>query len=162
MAEGLYGQVSKAWKKPKQNLGEIYRSRLIQMRREPSIIRVDRPTRINRARSLGYKAKLGYIVSRVKIGRGGRRRKLYGRGGRKPSKAGLVNFTHTKSLQKIAEERALRRYINTFVLGSYLVGADGKHKWFEVVMADTQHPNIRNDPKARWMSSPASRKRAFR
>ena len=43
-----------------------------------------------------------------------------------------------------------------------LAGEDGKHKWFETILVDTQHPNITKNPKMRWASSPANRKRALR
>ena len=52
----------------------ILRSRLIKWRREPVVIRIDHATRLDRARSLGYKAKLGYILVRVRLKRGGRMR----------------------------------------------------------------------------------------
>lgn len=162
MAKGMYQHLAEAWKKPKEKLGENFRGKLIQFRREPTVMRIERPTRIDRARSLGYKAKLGYIVARVKIGKGGRRRKYYGRRGRKPSKAGLVHFSHGKSLQKISEEKAQRKFINTNVIGSYFVGGDGKHKWFEIIMVDPSHPNIKNNPKMRWASASANRKKALR
>jgi len=162
MSKGLYHQVAEIWKKPKENMGDMMKSRLIAWRRENTVVRIDKPTRVDRARTIGYKAKLGYIMVRVKIGKGGRRRELYGRRGRKPTKMGLVHFTHGKSLQKIAEEKAQRRYINMFVVGSYLVGEDGKHQWYEAALADTQHGNIKKNPKLRWMSSPANRKRALR
>ena len=75
---------------------------------------------------------------------------------------GLVHFSHGKSLQKIAEEKAQRKYINMNVIGSYLAGEDGRHKWFEVALADTQHTNITKNPKLKWIASSANRKRALR
>ena len=55
----FYKYIQELWKRPKDNLGELWRERLIQWRREPSIVRLERPTRIDRARALGYKAKQG-------------------------------------------------------------------------------------------------------
>lgn len=162
MARGLYQHLAENWKKPKEKLGEVLRGRLIQFRREQTVVRIERPTRLDRARSVGYKAKLGYAVARVKVGKGGRRRQLYGRRGRKPTKMGLVHFSHGKSLQRIAEEKAQRKFVNMNVIGSYLAGEDGRHEWFEVILVDTQHGNIKNDPKMRWAASPANRKRALR
>lgn len=162
MAKGLYQHLAENWKKPKEKLGDVLKDRLIQWRREGTVVRIDRPTRTDRARSVGYKAKLGYIVVRVKIGKGGRRRTYYGRRGRKPTKMGLVHFTHGRSLQETAEQKAQRKYINMNVIGSYLAGEDGKHKWFETVMADPQHPSVANDPKMKWVASPANRKRVLR
>lgn len=162
MSKGLYQHLSDTWKKPKEKLGDILKVKLMQWRREPTVIRIGSPTRIDRAHKVGYKANLGYIITRVKIGKGGRRRELYGRRGRKPTKMGLVHFSHGKSLQKIAEEKAQRKYINMNVLGSYLAGEDGKHKWFEVALANTQHANIVKNPKLKWISSSSNRKRALR
>ena len=149
MAKSFYSHLAESWKKPKERLGDILKGRLIQWRREPTVVRSDASMRLDRARSVGYKAKAGYAVARVKIGKGGRRRKLYGRRGRKPSKMGLVHFSHGKSLQKIAEEKAQRRFPNMNVIGSYIAGEDGRHKWFEVVLVDPEHGNIKKNPKMR-------------
>ena len=40
----------------------------------PVIHRCTRPTRPDKARRLGYKAKQGYVVYRVRVRRGGRKR----------------------------------------------------------------------------------------
>lgn len=162
MSAGLYEHLARGWRKPTEAAKLMVKGRKMQWRREETVTRVEKPTRTDRARSVGYKAKLGYIVARVKIGKGGRRREYYGRRGRKPSKMGLVHFTHGKSLQKISEEKAQRKFINANVLGSYLVGEDGKHKWFEVVLVDSAHPNIVRNPATKWASTPANAKRALR
>ena len=75
----------------------ILRNRLIQWRKQHTVERIDKPTNPSRARSLGYKAKKGIVMARVRVKKGGRRRRLYGRGGRKPKKAGLVRFTPGKT-----------------------------------------------------------------
>ena len=46
-----------------------------------AVHRVSKPSRIERARRLGYKAKQGYVVYRVKVRRGNRKR---------PAKKGVV------------------------------------------------------------------------
>ncbi len=71
---GMYKYVRKIWKKPKKALGKLWQERLIKFRREPVFLRVEKPTRIDRARSLGYKAKPGVIVVRVRVPKGGRER----------------------------------------------------------------------------------------
>ncbi len=162
MVLSFYKQIAKIWKNPKENLGEVLKNRLIQWRKENTIVKVSKPTRINRARSVGYKAKQGYVIARVKIGKGGRRRKYYGRRGRKPSKMGLTHFTHGKSLQKISEEKAQRRFMNTNVLGSYLAGEDGQHKWFEIIMVDTSHKNIIKNKSTRWVTFASNKKKSLR
>lgn len=139
----------------------IIRNRLIQWRKQHTVERIDKPTKPSRARSLGYKAKKGIVMARVRVKKGGRRRRLYGRGGRKPKKAGLVKFT-PKGLQWIAEERAAKRFPNMEVLNSYYAGDDGKHKWYEVIFVDPQHPAIKRDKNLKWMTTPANKKRVLR
>jgi len=162
MTRGLYQHLRKTWKKPRENLGPLLKSRISTWRKEGTVTRVDKPLRLDRARSLGYKAKKGFVVVRVKIRKGGRRRPLYGRKGRKPSKAGLVHFTHSKSLQWIAEERAAKRYRNLEVFNSYYVGEDGQNKFFEVILINPNAPEIMKDPKMKWISNPANRRRVLR
>ncbi|MCS7121865.1 MAG: 50S ribosomal protein L15e [Archaeoglobaceae archaeon] len=147
MARSFYAYIRDSWKRPFDGeMGEIMWQRLQQWRREPSIIRVDKPTRLDRARTLGYKAKKGVIIVRVKIRRGGRRASRFVRG-RKTKRMMVSRKTPKKSLQWIAEERANRKYRNMEVLGSYWVGEDGKYKWFEVILIDRSHPAILSDPQ---------------
>lgn len=141
---------------------ESTRSRLIQWRRESRFERVEKPTRIDRARSLGYKAKKGFVIVRGRIGRGGRNRPVYGRRGRKPSKSGVTGFTPKKSLQWIMEERIQRKYPNLEVLGSYEVGRDGRHKWFEIILIDPSAPEIKKDKNLKWITSGKNRRRVYR
>ncbi|KYK35677.1 MAG: hypothetical protein AYK18_02830 [Theionarchaea archaeon DG-70] len=138
------------------------KERLISWRKEPKFKKIDKPTRLNRARALGYKAKEGFVIIRGRVGKGGRRRPLYGRKGRKPSKAGLVKFTPRKSLQWILEERVQKKYTNLEVFGSYPVGEDGRHKWFEVIMVDPNNPVIRKDKKMKWITEKQHKRRVLR
>ena len=142
MVKGLYQRIRELWRSSDGNLKEILRQRLIKWRKEKTVERIDDPTRLDRARALGYKAKYGYVLARVKVKKGGRRRTLYGRRGRKPSKAGLVKFTSKKSDRVIAEEKASTRFPNLKVINSYQVGEDGRCKWFEVIMTDPSHSNM--------------------
>lgn len=156
---GLYKFLRQIWKAEEED--ELLRKRLIAWRRQPSIVRIKRPTRLDRARSLGYKAKKGFVLVRVKIKKGGRKRRMYGVRGRKPSKMG-VYFTPKKSLQWIAEERAQKKFPNLEVLNSYYVIEDGKHKWFEVIMVDKSLPEIQRDKSIKWITSKQHRRRVFR
>lgn len=106
---------------------------MIQLRKEPSVHRVPKPARPKKARMLGYKAKTGYVVVRVKIKKGGRKKRQVHRG-RKPSKSGVRGFSTKKSLRLIAEQRANKKFPNLEVLNSYYLTKDGKHKWFEVIL----------------------------
>jgi len=64
----------------------LLRERLAKWRKEGSVVRIEKPTNLVRARELGYKAKQGVIVARVKVRKGLRKRQKP-MGGRKPSKS---------------------------------------------------------------------------
>lgn len=149
---GYYKYVAELWKRPgKGPLAETYRRRLTEWRRQPAVVRIEHPTRINRARALGYKAKPGFIVVRVRVRKGGLNRPRP-RSGRRPKRMGVHGYSPHKSAQLIAEERASRKFPNLVVLGSYWVGEDGMYKWYEVVMVDPNHPSVKNDRERNWVS----------
>jgi large subunit ribosomal protein L15e len=148
----MYKYLQKAWNRPEDSyIEELMRDRVIRWRRQPSIIRIDRPTRLDRARRLGYKAKNGFVLVRVRIRRGGRR-KPRPRMGRRQKRMGVSKYTPAKSLRLIAEERASRKFPNLEVLNSYWVWEDGISKWFEVIFVDANHPSIRSDKSVGWIS----------
>src|SRR5881396_3087671 len=158
----LYGYVKKAWRDHRGGVDqETYFQRMVEWRRGEAFVRIDRPTRVDRARGLGYRAKQGYAIVRARVRRGGRRRPKP-MGGRHPKRRGLRKITMAKSIQRIAEERTARHYPNMEVLNSYWIGEDGMHKYYEVILVDPQHPVIRNDPKINWICEPGNRGRAFR
>ena len=161
MVRSLYSFIGEQWNRPNKRYDSPYKQRLIQWRKESSVVRVEKPLRLDRARSLGYRAKQGFIVVRVRVRRGGRRKPAI-KGGRKPSKMGIVKITQGKNLQRIGEERVARKYPNMEVLNSYWVGEDGKYKYYEVILVDPNHPAIERDPKINWIGRPANRRRAFR
>lgn len=130
------------WKKPKQGLGDGWKSRLMDLRREPVISRVDKPTRLDRARALGYKAKKGHVVVRISILKG--KRKTPKKGRRRPKASGRF-FTPGLSHQAIAEQRVCRKYPNLEVLNSYLLAEDGSRKWYEVLLLDGKRPEVSKD-----------------
>ncbi|MET1124323.1 MAG: 50S ribosomal protein L15e [Archaeoglobaceae archaeon] len=145
----MYAFIRQAWKRPWEGeMGKLMWLRLQQWRREPAIVRIERPTRLDRARALGYKAKKGVIVVRVRVRRGGRHVTRVNKR-RRTKKMMVSRRTPKKSLQWIAEERANRKYRNMEVLGSYWVGEDGKYKWFEVILVDRDHPAVLSDPQLR-------------
>lgn len=158
----LYQFVRDAWKDPDKNyVYDLRRERILRWRRDSSFVRVERPTRIDRARSLGYKAKPGYVVVRARVRRGGLRKHAI-KGGRRPKRKGISKITMAKSIQRIAEERTAKKYPNLEVLSSYWVGEDGKRKYYEVILVDPHHPSIKNDPKINWICSPHQKGRAYR
>ena len=161
MVKSVYDHIGDQWKKPDTSYQSPQKNRLVQWRREDNFTRVDKPLRIDRARSLGYKAKQGYIVVRARVRRGGLRKHAI-RGGRKPSGRGINKITPAKNTQRIAEERTAKRYPNMEVLNSYWVGEDGKHQYYEVILVDPAHPAIVNDPKINWISAIPNTNRVLR
>ncbi|RLI13052.1 50S ribosomal protein L15e [Candidatus Bathyarchaeota archaeon] len=139
-----YKYLAQTWRKPNSSyIKEIMQKRIVEWRKQPAIIRIEKPTRIDRARRLGYKDKPGYVMVRVRVRRGGLR-KLRPRAGRRQKRMGVNKYKPAKSLRLIAEERASRKYPNLEVLNSYWVWEDGRSKWFEVILVDkTLLPDLR-------------------
>ena len=152
---GFYKSIREIWKQPKKNLGSLWKDRLIRWRKEQSIVRLDRPTRLDKARSLGYKAKQGYLIVRVRLKRGGRKRERFS-GGRRSKHSGRKKIVD-KSYRWIAEERAAKKYKNCEVLNSYYLAKDGIHYWFECLLVDISHPVIKNDEKINWICNQKGR-----
>ncbi len=158
----MYAYVRDAWKVPAlSGVKELQWERMQVWRREGSVVKLHRPTRIDRARSLGYKAKQGVTVVRVSVRRGGRRASRYVRG-RRTARMGVNTKTAGKSIQRIAEERASRKHPNMEVLNSYWVGQDGKQKWYEVILVDPNHPSVKSDSSLNWLAGGSHRGRAER
>jgi large subunit ribosomal protein L15e len=132
-----------------------------EWREEGAIERIERPTRLDRARSLGYKAKQGVVVARAAIRKGGARKQRF-TAGRRSKRQGVTRITRRKNLQRVAEERTTRVYPNLRVLNSYPVGQDGSQKWFEVIMLDPNHPAIQNDDDLSWICEDQHDNRALR
>ena len=130
-----------------ENAPEI-RDRVVQWRKQNAVTRIDKPSRIQRARRLGYKAKQGIIVIRMRVGTGGMRRKRP-RSGRRPKHLGVTRIKADVSMKQVAENRVLERYPNMKLLGSYFVYKDGMHYWFEIILADPSHPSIAKDKELR-------------
>ena len=149
----MYRHLREAWKRPEDSyIKEVMTQRAIVWRRQPSSVRIDKPTRLDRARNLGYKAKHGVIVVRTRVRRGGRR-KLRPVLGRRQKRMGVKKFTPAKSKQLIAEERTARKYPNLEVLNSYWVWQDGRYKWYEVILVDPNHPAIKSDKDLGWIAN---------
>ncbi len=141
----MYKYVSKLNKSRPEAFVLLQRQRQIDWRAESAIHQIEYPTNVARARSLGYRAKQGIVLVRVRVPRGGKQRPSI-RHGRRSRNLGQ-NFVMGKNFQWIAEERANKRFNNLEVLNSYNVGKDGLHYWFEVIMIDPHHPAVKKDPK---------------
>jgi large subunit ribosomal protein L15e len=145
----------------KEDQKAMVRERMTEWRAAGAIERVETPTKLARARELGYKAKPGFVIVRAKVKRGGLHRKKI-KGGRRPKRYGYNKLTHGKSEKWIAEERAQKRYPNLQVLNSYYLAEDGKYKFYEVMLVDPSNSNISKDKNLAWLSSPKQRGRVYR
>ena len=67
-----YKYIAEEWSAPEKSFVEdLMRQRLVQWRKQPSTVRIENPTRLDKARGLGYKAKQGFVMARTKVRRGG-------------------------------------------------------------------------------------------
>merc|ERR1712100_784302 len=161
---GAYKYLEEIWKKKQSDaLRFLLRVRCWEYRQLPRIHRVEHPTRPDKARRLGYKAKQGFVVYRVRVRRGSRKREApkgitYG----KPVSQGVTQLKFQRSLRSVAEERVGRRAGNLRVLNSYWVNQDATYKYFEVILVDPSHNTIRNDPRINWICAPTMKHRELR
>ncbi|KAJ8754709.1 hypothetical protein K2173_011124 [Erythroxylum novogranatense] len=164
MFGGSYKYVSELWRKKQSDVMRfLQRVRCWEYRQHPSIVRVTRPTRPDKARRLGYKAKQGYVIYRVRVRRGGRKRPVpkgivYG----KPTNQGVTQLKFQRSKRSVAEERAGRKLGGLRVLNSYWINEDSTYKYFEVILVDVAHNAIRNDPRINWLCNPVHKHRELR
>lgn len=138
---GAYKHIKETFEKEYVARSPIYRERLTKWGKESTVVRVEKPTNLQRARNIGYKAKQGYVVVRVRMGKGRSKRIKMRKGGKPRRRARFVSSD--KSLRHMAEEKAARKYSNMEVLNSYWVGEDGNRKYFEVVLVDRSHPSVK-------------------
>lgn len=158
---GLYKYLKEAWKSPRKNiLKGSMRPSVIEWRKQPSTVRILRPTRLDKARSLGYRAKQGILVVRQKVLRGGRMTEQVagGRRSKRQSRRKDLNLSY----QTIAEQRVASKFTNCEVLNSYYVAEDGRHYWYEVIIVDKAHPAIKKDKVLSWITKPKANQRVKR
>ncbi len=144
----------------KQNIKESLKEKLIAWRKSKAIVKINKPTDIGRARTLGYKDKKGFVIVRVRLKRGGRKRPKPGKGRR--SKRQTTRKILKMNYRWVAESRAQRKFKNLEVLNSYKIGKDGKHYFFEVIMLDPNKPEIKKDKNLAWITKPENKRRVFR
>ncbi|SDK04735.1 LSU ribosomal protein L15E [Halovenus aranensis] len=162
MARSFYSHIRDAWKDPDDGkVAQLQWERQQEWRDQGAIERIERPTRLDRARSLGYKAKQGVVLARVSVRKGGSRKQRF-TAGRRSARQGVNRLNRRKNIQRIAEERCTRKFTNLRVLNSYWVGEDGSQKWFEVIMLDPEHPAIENDDDLNWICDDTHKNRAMR
>ncbi len=147
---GFYKHIRDLKKNNPEKVKELKKKRLVAWREEPATKRIEKPTKLDKARSMGYKAKQGVIVVRQRVAKGGRKREDF-KAGRRSKNMRRRKIVH-KNYQQIAEEKAAREFDNCEVLNSYPVLEDGHHKWFEVILIDRFHPEVLNDEELREKS----------
>jgi large subunit ribosomal protein L15e len=157
MTKGVYHYIRKAWQKPEK---ATLRARMTEWRKSNTFTKVEKPLRLDRARALGYKAKKGFVIIRVRLKRGGHKRPRPNKGRR--SKRLHTNKNLKMNYRWIAEQRVSKKYQNLEVLNSYQVGKDGMNYFYEVICVDTSRPEIKNDKTLKWIANPANKKRAIR
>merc|ERR1719510_2351935 len=161
---GAYKYLEELWKKKQSEaMRFLGRVRAWEYRQLPGIHRCARTSRPDKARRLGYKAKQGYVIYRVRVKRGGRKKKVakgivYG----KPKHCGVKKHKFKRNHKSLAEERVGRRCGELRVLNTYWVAQDAVNKWFEVILVDPYHKTIRNDPRINWICNPVHTHREMR
>ncbi|OWZ32042.1 60S ribosomal protein L15-A [Cryptococcus neoformans] len=150
-------------KKQSDVLQFVSRVRCWEYRQLAVIHRASRPSRPDKARRLGYKAKQGYLIYRVRVRRGNRKKQApkgatYG----KPVRQGVNHLKSPRGLKATAEERVARRCGNLRVLNSYWVNQDGVYKYYEVILVDPSHKAIRRDARVNWIANPVHKHREMR
>merc|ERR1712159_186434 len=150
---GAYKYLEELWRKKQSDVMRfLLRVRAWEFRQLPTIHCASRPSRPDKARRMGYKAKQGYCIYRVRVRRGGRKRpnpkgQVYG----KPKNQGINQYKYAHSLRHTAENRVAKRCGNLNVLNSYWVSEDSTYKYYEVILVDPMHNAIRNDPRINWI-----------
>merc|ERR1712026_565965 len=158
---GAYKYQNELWRKKQSDVMKyILRLRSWHFRQLPAIHRASRPSRPEKARLMGYKAKQGYVVYRVRVRRGCRKRLApkgapYG----KPVHEGVNQLKFQRRIQSVAEERAGKAMGGLRVVNSYWVAQDSTYKYYEVLMVDPQHKVIRRDADMQWITQPVHKHR---
>jgi large subunit ribosomal protein L15e len=144
------------------NYKELNKKRLIEFRKEKkTVVRIEKPSNLPKAKKLGYAAKQGILVVRIKVRKGsGLHRKPVK--GRRPKRMGVKKLTRRISIQGMAEQKAGAKYPNCEVINSYLIGEDGKHKYFEAILYEVNNPAIIKDKKRNWVCEKQHTRRVFR
>ncbi|NJA57293.1 50S ribosomal protein L15e, partial [Streptomyces sp. NEAU-H3] len=161
---GAYKYVEELWKKKQSDvLRFLLRIRCWEYRQLPGVIRLNHPSRPDKARRMGYKAKQGFVIYRSRVRRGGRKKPVhkgivYG----KPVNQGIVQLKPARNLRNVAEERVGRKIGGLRVLNSYWVNEDSTYKYFEVICVDPAHAAIRNDARVNWICNPVHKHRELR
>jgi large subunit ribosomal protein L15e len=146
----MYKHVAETWQKALKEKNPAVKGRLVSWRKGPRVVRLEHPTRLDRARKVGFKAKQGFVVVRVRISRGGIRIKRPV-AGRRSKHLGVLRIKGQLPEAGVVAGRVKERYPNMKVLGSYFLMEDGIYRWFEAVLVDTHHPSVQADKELRQL-----------
>merc|ERR1712142_925359 len=100
---GAYKYVNELWRKKQTDvMGFLLRVRTWQYRQLSRVHRASQPTRIEKARRLGYRANQGFVIYRVRVRRGSRKKPVakgctYG----KPTHHGINQMKFQRSLRVV-------------------------------------------------------------
>lgn len=141
----------------------LLRVRVWEYRQVPAVVRVTRPTRPEKARALGYRAKQGFVIYRVRVRRGGRKKPVAkGKTMGKPKNQGVTGLKYARNYRNMAEERVGKRVAGLRVLNSYWLNQDATYKYFEVILVDPFHKAVRRDARTNWIAKPSHKHRELR
>lgn len=161
-----FAQILRAIHRKKQSdvMRYLMRLTIVEARQRDVVHRKERPTFLERARKLGYKAKQGYIIYNVRIKKGDAVRTKYNNGNTRGKcvNAGIHQIKPSLNQKTSAEMLAGKKCTNLRVLNSYNVGQDFMYRYFEVILVDPNHNAIRNDIKINWICNAVHKRRECR
>ncbi|KAJ8945678.1 hypothetical protein NQ318_012396 [Aromia moschata] len=162
---GAYKYIQELYRKKQSDvLRFLLRIRVWQYRQLTKLHRAPRPGRPDKARRLGYRAKQGFVIFRIRVRRGGRKRPVpkgatYG----KPKSHGVNELKPVRNLQAIAEVRKGGKTLRWTEGPQLLLGGP---RFFvqvlEVILVDPSHNAIRRDPKVNWIVNAVHKHRELR
>lgn len=150
-------------KKQSDIMKYMTRISLVEARQNEIVHRKEQPSFLERARTLGYKAKQGYSVWGVRIRKGDAIRSFSNGNTRgKCVNAGIHQIKPSLNKQAEAEQIIGRQLGGLRLLGSYKIGQDARYHHYEVIMVDATHNAIRNDRKINWICDAVHKHREMR
>jgi large subunit ribosomal protein L15e len=137
----------KEWKGLDNDYKSLMQKRTIEYRKDKrAIVKVEKPTNLTSAKQVGYKAKQGIFVARVRVRKGSGTYKRP-KSKRRPKRQGQSKLTRKINTRSMAEQKASNKFSNAEVIGSYKIAEDGKSHYYEIVLADREGMRIGTDPK---------------
>jgi large subunit ribosomal protein L15e len=159
-----YTFINEIWRKKQSDIMSfLLQIRAWEYRNLPGVYRIRKPSRPEKARQLGYKSKQGFVIYRVRIRRGNRKKPVpKGNTSGKPKNHGINQLKHSRNKRSLAEEKVGKICGNLRILNSYWINEDSTFKFFEVILIDPSHRCIRTDFKINWICLPNSKHRELR